>query len=105
MTLHIYPLEDWIEHRTEQKAHECDCPCCPTVEWNDPVTGVSHPQPLVIHNMLGDGFEMSVVVCSLYIPPVKTVNVFTIPPMVVLTVIFPFLLLAGLCLYEIIKRF
>lgn len=55
MTLHIYPIDDWIEHRVEESADEVSCPCEPTIEYTD-AYGVPLPEPIVIHNAV-DGRE------------------------------------------------
>jgi len=54
MTIHVYPLEDLIEHRTEESADEVTCPCEPTIEWVH--EGQPLEEPIVIHNAI-DGRE------------------------------------------------
>lgn len=48
MTVHVYPENDWIEHRTDGE----DCPCEPRVQYIDEETGLPLDEPLVIHNAL-----------------------------------------------------
>jgi hypothetical protein len=43
---HVYPVNDEQEHELEGTM----CSCGPTVEWNNPLTGESYPEVLVIHN-------------------------------------------------------
>lgn len=52
MTVHVYPLNDWIEHKVDEDAGQYTCPCEPRIEYVDPDTGVPHEEPLVIHNAL-----------------------------------------------------
>lgn len=52
MTVHVYPEDDWIDHKTDQTADECDCPCDPRIEYLDPQTGIPHATPMVIHNAI-----------------------------------------------------
>lgn len=42
MVIHVYPSDDWIEHKVENLN---SCPCEPTVEFYEEET-------LVIHNSL-----------------------------------------------------
>jgi hypothetical protein len=56
MTLHVYPLDDWIEHQVDCEASECTCPCEPSIEFFDPETGEACSEPLVIHHAV-DGRE------------------------------------------------
>lgn len=51
MTVHVLPIEDWIEH-TEDTA----CLCEPEVQFVDPETGEEYSEMLVIHNAI-DGRE------------------------------------------------
>jgi len=45
MSIHVIPTNDDIEHIKGP-----DCPCRPTVEWEDPVLGGIYPNgPLVTH--------------------------------------------------------
>ena len=44
--IHIIPLNDLREHEEEGTM----CPCGPTVEWSDPVTGKPYAEAVVIHN-------------------------------------------------------
>lgn len=53
---HVYPVNDWIDHKTEGGPTECDCPCEPVVKWIDDETGLPLAWPLVVHNAL-DGRE------------------------------------------------
>jgi len=55
MTVHVYPVDDWIEHEVGVPASECKCTCRPTVEWID-ADGVPYDHPIVIHNAV-DGRE------------------------------------------------
>lgn len=52
MTTHVYPLDDWIDHKIDVPASECDCPCEPRIEYFDPETGEAYSEPLVIHNAI-----------------------------------------------------
>ena len=45
MTIHVYPPDDWIEHKIDCDASECECPCEPEIDW-------SGCRPLVIHNAI-----------------------------------------------------
>ena len=56
MTVHVYPIEDWIEHDIDSPASECRCPCDPRIEWLDDETGEPLSEPTVIHNAV-DGRE------------------------------------------------
>lgn len=49
MSIHVYPINDWIDHDTE---HGTDCPCEPNIEFFDPETGESYIEPLIIHNQI-----------------------------------------------------
>ena len=50
---HIYPLEDWIEHRVEGDQYTCDCLCEPRFELIVVVfPDYVHEQVLVIHNQV-----------------------------------------------------
>jgi hypothetical protein len=51
MAIHIYPINDLIEHRIDQDAADCDCPCDPEVKWRDE-DGEILEEPLVIHQAL-----------------------------------------------------
>lgn len=55
MTVHVYPIGDWIEHHIDVPASECECPCEPWIEWLDEA-GEPLAMPVVIHNAL-DGRE------------------------------------------------
>ena len=49
------PIDDLIEHRTEESADQVTCPCEPDVEWLDK-EGEPLEEPIVIHNAI-DGRE------------------------------------------------
>lgn len=51
MTRHIYPIDDWIEHRTEETADDVTCPCEPEIQWTD-ADGEPLEEPIVIHNAI-----------------------------------------------------
>lgn len=53
MTVHVYPEEDWIDHRLEQHDWNCNCPCEPYIEYFNPITGEKYDEPLIIHNRVG----------------------------------------------------
>ena len=44
--IHVFPIGDEREHDTESTM----CWCSPVVEWNNPETGKSYSEALVIHN-------------------------------------------------------
>lgn len=46
MAVHVFPIDDWIEHRTE----DFDCVCEPVIHLVDASTGKAYEQPLVVHN-------------------------------------------------------
>lgn len=49
MTVHVVPVDDWIDHVVDGDGAEC--PCCPDVQWIDPETGLPYPNgALVTHN-------------------------------------------------------
>lgn len=50
MSVHVVPIDDLVDHPDD------DCVCGPDVEYIDPVTGLSHAEPLVNHHSL-DGRE------------------------------------------------
>ena len=52
MTVHIYPLNDWIDHDINVPAHQCECRCEPRIDYVDPETGAPYSEPLVIHNAI-----------------------------------------------------
>ena len=52
MSIHIYPINDWIEHDT----NSFDCICEPLVEFKNPETDEWYEQPLVIHNAIDPDF-------------------------------------------------
>ena len=52
MTVHVYPINDWIEHDIDSPASECNCPCEPRIEWLDSETGEPLNEPIVIHNAI-----------------------------------------------------
>jgi len=54
MSIHTYPLNDWIEHVTDDNGEACICE--PRVEWFDEETGLPLGEPVVIHNAI-DGRE------------------------------------------------
>lgn len=56
MTMHVFPLNDWIDHDINSPASECECLCEPTIEYVDEETGIPLEVPLVIHNAV-DGRE------------------------------------------------
>ena len=56
MAIHVYPENDWIEHRIDQGVANCDCPCDPDIQFIDPDTGEDYDEPMIIHNAL-DGRE------------------------------------------------
>lgn len=58
MTIHVYPINDWIEHQIDSPASECTCPCEPRIVYVDTDTGLPLPQPIVIHNAI-DQRELS----------------------------------------------
>lgn len=51
MAVHVYPLNDYIDHQVEQDAGDCDCPCEPEIQWNDD-DGELLPEPIVVHKAL-----------------------------------------------------
>ena len=51
MTIHVYPINDWIDHDIDSPASECKCPCEPRIEWLDE-TGEHLPEPIVVHNAI-----------------------------------------------------
>lgn len=55
MTIHVYPINDLIDHRIDEPADSISCPCDPTVEWLDE-DGEPLEEPIVIHNAI-DGRE------------------------------------------------
>lgn len=57
MAVHIYPMEDWIEHQTDGSATTCNCPCNPSILYINPSTQLPFTQPLIIHKVL-DGREI-----------------------------------------------
>jgi hypothetical protein len=108
MTVHVYPLEDWIEHRTDQNATECDCPCEPEVEYVNPVTGEFYDEPLIIHNMVGEEMEMTVVLFHKHDdkPLIRPINWAKVSDFfVAIAVISLIIFLTALYTYEITKRF
>lgn len=49
MPVHVFPVEDWIEHKTDGEP----CPCEPTEEWIDPKSGLPYADgPVVVHQRL-----------------------------------------------------
>lgn len=44
--IHIYPVNDEQDHVLEG----VDCPCNPTVNWEDEETGEIYAEPICIHN-------------------------------------------------------
>lgn len=54
--VHVYPEDDWIEHKLETEDGLCNCPCEPRIVYIDEETGAPLPSPIVIHNAL-DGRE------------------------------------------------
>ena len=44
--IHVFPIGDEREHETESTM----CWCGPHVEWNDPETGETYAEALVIHH-------------------------------------------------------
>jgi len=51
MTTHVYPLNDWIDHKVDDVASECNCLCEPRVEYLDD-RGLPLSEPVVIHNAI-----------------------------------------------------
>lgn len=49
MTVHLIPMDDWIDHRSDCSAEDCDCLCCPTRTFVDDV-GAPLSTSIVIHN-------------------------------------------------------
>jgi hypothetical protein len=52
MTVHVYPLNDWIDHDIESDASDCNCVCDPSIRWSDEESGELFEEPLVIHNLV-----------------------------------------------------
>lgn len=52
MTIHVYPVNDWIEHQVDDPASECECPCEPRIDYFDPETGEMYGEPIVVHNAI-----------------------------------------------------
>lgn len=52
MTVHVYPINDWIEHQIDVEASECTCLCEPRIEYVDPETGEPYLEALVVHNAI-----------------------------------------------------
>ena len=55
MAIHVYPTDDWIDHRVDGE-EEISCPCDPDVQWIDDKTGLPLDEPVIIHTAL-DGRE------------------------------------------------
>jgi hypothetical protein len=55
VTIHVYPIEDWIEHQIDCEASECSCLCDFRVEYFDD-DGTTLPEPIVVHEAI-DGRE------------------------------------------------
>lgn len=55
MTIHVYPIEDWIDHHIDCEPSECACPCGFRVEYLDE-DGTVLPEPIVVHEAI-DGRE------------------------------------------------
>lgn len=51
MTVHVYPINDWIDHDIESSAADCQCPCEPTIKYLDD-DGSVLPEPIVVHNAI-----------------------------------------------------
>lgn len=52
MTMHVYPINDWIDHDVDSIAAECNCPCEPRIDYLDPDTGLPYAEPIVVHNAI-----------------------------------------------------
>lgn len=52
MAVHIYPINDWIEHDTSSEASDCQCLCDPEIIWIDEETQEFLASPIVIHNAI-----------------------------------------------------
>ncbi len=52
MTVHVYPIDDWIDHDTESSAADCQCLCEPRIVYVDEQTGEPLAEPMVIHNAI-----------------------------------------------------
>jgi hypothetical protein len=50
--IHVYPINDTIDHDTDGG----DCVCVPKIEWVDEKTGLPYGEPIAIHHSL-DGRE------------------------------------------------
>lgn len=51
-TVHVYPINDWIDHDTECTAADCTCLCNPRIDYIDPDTGLPYEDPIVVHNAI-----------------------------------------------------
>lgn len=51
-TMHVFPMHDWIEHRYDQPADKCDCPCNPRIEYINPTSGLPFEHTMVFHQVL-----------------------------------------------------
>ncbi len=49
MAIHVYPIEDWIEH-----IMSLDCPCQPEIQFKDPDTDEEYAEALIIHNQVSE---------------------------------------------------
>lgn len=47
MTIHVYPLNDWIDHDAESG----ECLCEPQTEWLDE-NGLPMLEPVIVHNAI-----------------------------------------------------
>lgn len=52
MTIHVYPLNDLIEHDIDSDAADCECPCNPRIDWIDEDTGLPLNEPVIVHNAI-----------------------------------------------------
>lgn len=51
-TVHVYPIDDWIDHDIDCTAADCTCLCNPRIDYIDPDTGLPYEDPIVIHNAI-----------------------------------------------------
>lgn len=51
MAIHVYPLNDWIDHDTTGE-YESDCLCEPRIEFIDELTSLPNSEPIIIHNAI-----------------------------------------------------
>jgi len=49
VTIHVYPLNDWIDHDVETEASECRCVCEPRIVYLAE-DGMPLSEAIVIHN-------------------------------------------------------